>query len=595
MANSSIALTEIDFDTLRDQFVDHLRSQDEFKDFDLVSSNMRVLVDLLALNTYLNAYLINMIMSEGFLDSAQLKSSLISHAKELNYVPRSARSSHARVRMTFAGGSPTYLLRKGQGFGTVIKSNTYIFSLADSVLVASSNGSFSVDLDLYEGSYVSDTYVVNRNDATQRFLVTNRNVDVDSLAVAVYEAGDLEGQSYRLANTLLGLNETSKRFFVQQAENEMYEVSFGDGVIGYRPPDGSRVLLDYRITHGTDGNGARLFVPNFNPGPTEDATAINVQTISASSEGANSETLESIRYYAPRHFRIQERAVSDSDFAIALKGQFPEISAVSTFGGEMLDPPRFGQVVVAVSLTGVDGLPEARRDAYEAFLRDRMALTMGVMFVDPVRTYFTVRSRVSYNLNQTTLSTDNMRALIASAILDWADEELGEFGVAVRYSKFCKLIDDADRSIVGNDTDLYIYRKLRPRLGVYQSINVDFNMPLLLTTRDDDLDQPGQGLRSVYSGPFVINGVVSRLEDDGGGRVMIVSSMDGVDRFAQQVGTVDYERGAVRLSSFIVDSYQGAYVKLYVRPRSKDVVVDQATVLGVEADEIILDVRAVRE
>ena len=595
MANSSIALTEIDFDTLRDQFVDHLRSQDEFKDFDLVSSNMRVLVDLLALNTYLNAYLLNMVMSEGFLDSAQLRSSLISHAKELNYVPRSARSAHARVRMTFQGDSPTYLLRKGQGFGTVIKSNTYIFSLDDSVLAASSNGSFSVDLDLYEGSYLSDTYVVNRNDATQRFLLTNRDVDADSLSVAVYEPGDLDGQAYRQANTLLGLDETDKVYFVQQAENEMYEVSFGDDVIGYRPPDGSRVVLDYRITHGTDGNGARLFVPNFNPGPTEDATLINVQTISAASEGANVESLESIRYYAPRHFRIQERAVSDSDFSIALKGHFPEISAVSTFGGERLSPPRFGQVVVAVALEGVDGLPEARRDAYESFLRDRMALTMGVIFVDPVRMYVAVRSRVSYNLNQSTLSTDNMRALVATAVLDWAGEELGDFGAVVRYSKFCKMIDDADRSIVGNDTDLIVYRKMRPRLGVYQSINVDFNMPLLLTTRDDNLDQPGQSLRTVHSGPFVINGVVSRLEDDGGGRVLVVSTMDGVDRFAQQVGTVDYETGSVRMSSLVVDSYQGPYVKLYVRPRSKDVVVDPATILDVESDEIVLDVRTVRE
>jgi hypothetical protein len=595
LANTSIDLTQLDFDSLRDSLIAHLRSQDEFRDYDFESSNLRVLVDLLALNSYKNAFFLNMNLSESFLDSAQLRTSLISHSKELNYLPGSARSASAQVNLSFQGPEATYLLEKGQTFTAIIKSNTYFFSLPDSVLVTSGNGSFSTNLTLYEGTYFSDTYIVDYGNQVQRFFLTNPNVDVSSLTVVVYENNVLQGENYRLANTLLGLNETSKRYFLQQAENEMYEVVFGDGVIGYRPRDGSRVVFDYRVTHGTEGNGAKLFSINFNPGPTEDASQINVQTISASSRGSNRETLESIRYMAPRHFRIQERAVAPDDFSIVLREQFPEISAVSAYGGETLSPPRMGKVVLAIDLDGIDGLPESRKDAYEKFLEDRMGLTMGVIFAEPERTYISVRSRVSYNLNQSTLTVENMKSLIGATILEWSEENLVGFENVVRYSKFCKMIDDADLSVVGNQTDLLVYKKIRPRLAAYQSLIVDFDTALRLSTQDEDLDQPNRDLKTIYSSNFFVNGLLCRFEDDGGGNVFIVTSSDGKERFAQNVGTVDYETGEVKLSNFYVDSYSGNNIRVYARLRDKDVAANKATILEIESDEIILNVTAVRE
>jgi hypothetical protein len=595
LANASIDLTQLDFDTLRDSLVAHLRTQEEFKDYDYDSSNIRVLVDLLALNTYKNAWFLNMNLSESFLDSAQLRSSLISHAKELNYLPQSARSASATVNLTFEGSEPTYLLEKGQTFSAIIKSNTYFFSLADSVLMTSSNGSFSSNLTLYEGSYFNDTYITNYSDSIQRFFVTNPNVDITSLTVVVYEDNAIIGETFRLANTLLGLTETSKRYFVQQAENEMYEVAFGDGVIGYRPKDGSRIVLDYRVTRGTEGNGARIFSINFNPGPTEDASRINVQTVSISSRGSDRETLDSIRYMAPRHFRIQERAVSPDDFPIILQEQFPEITAISAYGGETLSPPRFGKVVLALDLEGIDGLPESRKDSYESFLRDRMGLTMGVIFAAPERAYVSVRSQVKYNLNQSTLTAENMKALISTRIIEWGDDNLDDFATKIRYSKFCKMIDDSDVSVVGNQTDLLLYKKIRPALSRYQAINVHANAPLKLATQDEDLDQPNKELKSVYSGNFIVNGVLSRFEDDGGGSLYIVSSLDGNELFAQKVGTVDYSTGEVKLTGFFVDSYLGNHIKVYFRTRDKDIVANKATILDIEAEEVILNITTVRE
>lgn len=595
MANSSISLTSIDFDDLRDSLVTYMRSQDEYRDFDFTTSNLRVIIDLLARNSHLNAFFLNMIMSEGFLDSAQLRSSLISHAKELNYLPRSARSAEAVINLRFTGDRPSYLLRKGQTFASVIKSNTYIFSLSDNQLMTSSNGTFSANLSIYEGVYVSDSYIMNRSDDTQRYLLTNRDIDTASIGVAVYEDGDLTGESYRRANTLLGMNETSKKFFVQQAENEMYEIVFGDGVIGYRPKDGARLVFDYRVTKGAEGNGARVFAINFNPGPTEDAGNINVQTISISSQGAPIESLESIRYNAPRHFRVQERAANADDFEIVLTEQFPEIQAVSTYGGETLDPPRFGKVVVAIAIDGVDGLPESKKDVYEKFLRERMMLTMGVIFAEPLRSYVSVRSKVRYNLNLSTLSPENVKALVKEAIRAWADEELDGFGSKIRYSKFIKLIDDVNASVVGNDTDLLLYKKIRPLLGTYQNMTVEFSTPLRETIQDEDLDEPDRDIKTMYSSDFLVNGSVCRLEDDGGGRVMVVVSQDGRDRYAQQVGTINYHTGQVQLQNFYVDSYDDQHIKLFVRLRDKDVIANPATIVAIESNEIRVEVEAIRE
>lgn len=595
MANGSITLTEVDFLSYKNQLISWLKEQEEFRDFDFESSNINVLVELLAYNTYVNGFYLSMIMSEAFLDSAQMKSSIISHAKELNYVPRSYRSAVAAINLTFKGEQPTYLLEKGQSFSAVIKSNTYSFSLANSVLLTSANGTFSANLNIYEGSYFSDTYIYNRSDENQRLVLTNPTVDTSSLTVVVYEDGSLVGENFRRANTLLGLTETSKVFFLQQAENELYEVSFGDGVVGYRPKDGARVVLDYRVTNGSDGNGARLFTINFNPGPTEDASFINVQTVSVSSSGANAESLESIRFTAPRHFQVQERAVTDTDFVDVLREQFPEIASVSVYGGENLKPPRYGKVVVSAVIDGVDKLPDSKKRAYENFLENRMALTMGVIFREPIRAYLSVDSEVTYNINQSTLTPDSMKTLVAAAIKDYSDENLGVFNARFRYSKFCSAIDDVHASIVGNQTDVTLYKKIAPLVGEYQNMEIDFGLPVRLTTADKTLSQPSIELRSIYSSPFTINGARSWFEDDGGGRVYIVTSSDGRDYYAQLLGTVDYESGIVRLTSFRPDSYVGNHIKVFCRTRDKDIVSDPATILEIEDDEIHVNVVPVRE
>ena len=593
-ANTSLTLTTLDFDTLKASFINFMRSQDQFKDYDYAASNMNVLIDLLTYNSHLNAFYTNMELSESFLDSAQLKSSVISHAKELNYVPRSARSAEANVMIQFTGPQSTYLLQKGQTFSSTIKSNTYTFSIPDNILLTSTNNYFTANISIFEGVYVYDTYTLNSNDPTQRMVISNKNVDISSLSVVVYENNNVVGTPYSLATTLLGLKSTNKVFFVQQAENEQYEILFGDGVIGYRPMDGSLVSLNYRVTNGIKGNGAKVFTINFNPGPTEDASSINVATISVSAGGADPEDIESVRYYAPRAFQVQERATSANDYAIMLRTQFPEIAAISTYGGEELDPPQYGHVAISIKITDVDGLPDSKIQAYTKFLSDKTSLTTRPVFITPQFSYIAIRSDVSYNINLSALTPENMRTLVVLAIQNYADQNLGDFAGRFRYSRFCAAIDATDISIVGNETDVLLYRKISPTFAVNSNIDIDFGIAL-----QEGVVQPRNvadvDYHTVFSSNFFVNGQKTRFEDDGQGNLYTVATINGVEQFVSQVGTVDYDTGLVRLISFLVDSYDLPFIKVFVRTREKDILENKATILDIEDGEIQVTVNAVRE
>jgi hypothetical protein len=593
-ANASLVLTTLDFDTLKQSFVNFMRSQSEFKDYDYAASNMNVLIDLLTYNSHLNAFYTNMELAESFLDSAQLKSSVISHAKELNYVPRSSRSAEANIQIQFIGPQSTYLLQKGQTFSSTIKSNTYSFSIGDNILLTSTNNYFTANISIFEGVYVYDTYTLNSSDPTQRLVISNINVDISSLTVVVYENNNIVGTPYIKATTLLGLQAINKVFFVQEAENEQYEILFGDGVIGYRPKDGSTISINYRITNGSLGNGAKVFTMNFNPGPTSDASGTNVATIAVSAGGADPEDIESIRYYAPRAFQIQERATSANDYAIMLRTQFPEISAISTYGGEELNPPQYGHVAIAIKITDVDGLPDSKVQAYATFLSDKTSLTTRPIFVVPQFSYIAIRTTVNYNINLTALTPDNIRTLVIISIQNFAASNLGNFANRFRYSRFVSMIDSTDISIVGNETETLLYRKFSPPLAITSNINIDFAMAL-----QEGVVQPGNiagsDFHSVYSSNFLLNGAQTRFEDDGNGNIFIVTTFHGVEQFVNQVGTVNYDTGLVSLTSFRADSYDGPFIKVYARTREKDILENQATILNIEGGEIQVTVNTVRE
>lgn len=613
MANSSINLVNLDFDTLKSSFVSYLKSQEQFKDYNFDSSNMNVLMDLLSYNTFKNAFYLNMAFAESFLDSAQLKPSLYSHSKELNYLPRSARSSVANVTINFtaSGESQPYIIRKGQTFSTTIKQDAYTFSAGEDITLTSGNTSFSATFNIYEGIYVTDSYVMDYSSETQLFKVTNENIDTDSLTVLVYEDNSTIAKKYIRSNTLLDLTENSEVYFIQASHDGKYEVLFGDSVIGKKPKNGSTIVLDYRATAGSAGNGARTFTANFDPtGASELLTSVSVSVNKYSSmtqgsysvNGDEAESNESIRYYAPRHFRTQERAVTVDDYETILKTKFPEIGAVSVYGGEEISPPRYGKVFVAIDVKNVEGLPEGKKKEYYNYIKSRSPLSIDPIFTEPAFTYVSVNSKVKFNINTTTRSSQNIRAATILGVKEYAEEYLNDFKSTLYYSKFTSMIDNLDPSIVSNQTDLRIYKKIKPLLATPQNIDIKFNTKLEKTYYV--LDKISS-LKAIHNAPevhiitssiFIFNGEKCELEDNGNGIVRIVKKEGSNEhQVVRNVGKVDYDTGFIQLTSFTLDSYDGNFFKIYAKTAEKDVIGARNEILSIEPDEINITVETVRE
>jgi hypothetical protein len=596
---NNLDVVELDYNALKASLKNFLRGQSQFKDFDYDGPNIGTLLRLLSYNTYINAFYTNMALAEAHLDSAQLRSSILSHAKDLNYLPRSVRSSKARVKVNFeaTGQNAPYNIQKGSTFSAVVKNTSYTFSIPESITVASANNSFEFESDIYEGFYVQDSYIIKGTD-NERFRITNKNVDTQSLTVTVFEDGDTIGNVYIEKRNLLDLTNESKVFFLQTAEDGYYEVLFGDNIIGRRPKTNSTITLDYRITEGTNADGAKKFGIDFDPtGFDELNSSPVITTIESSRNAQEEESDESVRYFAPRAFQVQERTVVQSDYEIALRDAFPEINVVHAYGGEELDPPRMSKVVIAVDISQVEGLPDSKIQEYSQFIQRRSPFGIEPIFVEPEYLYLEIASTIRYNVNITTNSDERIATLVKNAILSYNDVYLDDFDVQFRDSQLLRTIDFADVSIISNVTDIRMYKKLNPVTGISAQYVVNFGFPI-----DDSLYQNFGSVSHVRgrkhafkSSNFTYSGIQVWLEDDGIGNVHIVRQSGDEHTQVIKIGTINYTTGQVKLSNFVVDAYEGSSLRLYAFPADKDVQTTNNTILRIESAEIKLTIEKVRE
>lgn len=589
-ANSSIILSNIDFDTHKNTLKQYLKSQTRFQDYDFEGSNMNVLLDIMSYNTFHNMFYLNMVGSEMFLDTAQIRDSVMSHAKELNYTPRSFKSAEANVNITITSNDlakRSIAIPRGTTFTSRFNNRNFTFSVGESVIVTdytiNSNRTISFlgsNITLYEGYFVNDSFTYTA-DATQRFILTNKNCDISSVAVTVIEDVGATVLTYTRATSLFNIDQNSRVFFVQPCENDSYEIVFGDGVTGRRPKDNSVISVEYRISNGQLPNGCNSFRSD---STIDGESAIVVTTNSAAAQGSVSESIEEIKYNAPRHFTTQERAVTTEDYENLLKLNFSEVNAVSAYGGEDLDPPQYGKVFVAVDLKEVDGIPEAKKDQYYRFLKPRSPVSIDPVFVNPEYTYIGLTSTVKYNVNITKLSTEDVRTLVTAAITRYADANLNNFNRVFRYSNVVEAIDNAQSAIVSNETFVKVIKIITPALGVNNTIDVNFQTPL------DTTLSVVKGGYSITSTRFIYKGERATLQDDGLGTVNIVSGSGNV---ITNIGTVDYDTGLVQLSNFNVSSYEGAGIKVKAEPRNRDISVINNNIINIVEDDIALTIQGV--
>jgi hypothetical protein len=594
---SSTDLTSLDFDKVKQNLKDFLRSQDVFKDYDFESSNINVLLDVLAYNTNLNAFYLNMLASEMFLDTAQLRDSVISHAKELNYLPRSFRSAVADVDIiiTPTNGSPaSFVIPRGQTFTGTVDGRSFTFVTDQNINVGSENGVFRArNVSLFEGDFVFDSYVTNESSPS-RYIITNKTVDTNSLTVVVTEDNGETVIQYRRADSLFGLDGQSPVFFIQPAENDTYEIVFGDGVIGRKPKDRSIVLIQYRKCNGELPNGIRVFSSD---GDITGGRVSRIITNTPARGGSISESITSIKFNAPRAFTTQERVVTAGDYETLLKANFSEINAVSAFGGEEDVPPQFGKVIIAVDLKTTDQLPPSKRRIYRDFIKPRSPLSIDPVFVDPEFTFVRVNTRVKYNINQTSLNIDDIRTIVRSAIQEFNAENLNGFNKTLFYSNLVSTIDDSQQSIVSNDTEIFAQKIFVPAVGILANYDIDFGMALKDDIAQLSATRKNDELTIISSTPFIFNGTQCILEDDGEGNMRIMAgNIRGQEGFREirTVGKVDYEKGFIQLNQFGPQALVDGQINIFARTFERNISSIRKTILAIRPRDINIEVEQVR-
>ena len=594
--NQSINLVDLDQQSLVNDFRNFLRNQDEFKDYDFKGSSINVLLDLMAYNTFKNAFYLNMAFSERWIDSAQLRSSIFSHVKELNYLPRSVRSARAKIKVNFTatGDSQPYIVQKGSQFSTIIKSKSYTFTIPETIILSSVDTNFEFETDIYEGIFVKDSYVMTSD--TQKFKITNKNVDLRSVAVTVFEDNAELGLSYKQATTLLDLNESSKVFFVQTSETGNYEILFGDNILGRRPKQNALIVLDYRISEGKAGNGAKTFSVDFDPTNTNELlSSPELEVIEASTNGEDEESNDSIKYYAPRYYQTQERTVNASDYSVLLSQNFPEINAVSVFGGEDLNPPQFGKVFISVDVKDVDGLPDSKKEEYYNFLKKRAPFSIEPEFIEPEILYLSIKTLVRYNINITSNSLNRTKALVTDAIVTFNDLYLNNFNVKFRNSLLSKNIDAADSSIVSNITDVFAYKKIVPTLNKNNNFIIDFGFAIKNNLAPQQTVYNATDESAVFSSIFTYENQICTIEDDGNGIIRIVKTDENNKIAVLNIGTVDYTSGTIKIVGLKPSAFDGNAIKIYIDPDDKDIISEKNNILIIDPSDINVSVQAVRE
>ena len=602
MANTSINLATLDFENIKANLKNHLRNQDIFKDYDFDGSNMSVLLDILAYNTSLQAFYTNQLAGESFLDSAQLRSSVVSHAKELNYRPRSSRSAKATIRLRVEqNNSDTLTIPKGTSFTTTYNFNTYTFTTNEvkSYYSAFNSATQSYvfeteDIDIYEGFYVSETFVMNYENESLRFVLSNPEIDVSSLVVNSIEDSGSNIVNYTESDTLLGLNNQSRKYFLQAVEQGKYELIFGDDIIGRKPKDRAVISVQYRISSGKNTNGANKFAPDTDL-TSDNSGRVQVTTVTKASGGDEPESIASIKFNAPRHFQTQERAITESDYQNLMRAQFPEIDAISVYGGETVNPPQYGKVFISVSIAGVEGVPNSKKNEYKNFLKPKMPNPVQPVFVDPSYVFAKIISKVKYNLNITNLKPDEIRLLVENKISQYNTDNLNDFNSTLYASQLVRSIDDAHESIVSNSTDVYVYKKILPVLGIYQNIDVFYGIELRDDIPEIAFSHDTNELRTVYSSPFTFNDETVILEDDGIGNIRMMRSNNNSLTIIKNVGTVNYATGHIQLNSFGVQKFEGQSIRLYALAKSKDVTSSNSDVFIIEPSETLISAEAVRK
>ena len=597
--------TNLDFNDLRTQIKSYLRANSNFTDFDFEGSNFSVLIDTLAYNSYITAYNTNMAVNESFIDSATLRENVVSLARNIGYVPRSKKASVARISFSVdVSGTPARAVKLKAGvvaLGSVVNGN-YIFSIPEDITVtpdADGIASFS-DIEIYEGNLLRKSFAVDYSQPDVKYILPNSDVDTSTIRVSVTSTAV---ETYTAYKNIFDVKSDSRLFLVQEIDDEKYQILFGDNILGKRPEDGSTINVSYIVTNGDAADGAANF--NFSGNlvylrggnEVQITSGISVlTTLQASENGDDIESIDNVKYLAPRVYASQYRAVTANDYTSLIPFLYPNIDSVSAYGGEELDPPQYGKVFITVKPKNGEFLSDVAKDSIKNDLKKYTIAGIRQEFVDLKYLYVEYDSTVSYDPGQVTNSQD-LHSRISAAIESYSDSaDINSFGGRFKYSKLLSQIDKVDSAITSNITKVVMRRNMVPAYNALANYEICYGNKFHAELEGFNIKSSGftvdgfEGTLYLTDVPTVSSGGTAATSSTGAANIFAarpvqvniktgsisiisVSSDNQVRTVIPNAGTVDYERGEIILYPITITStVLENRIEISVIPESNDIV-----------------------
>ena len=586
--------TNLDFDQIKTSIKDYIRANSNFTDFDFEGSNFSVLIDTLAYNTYITAFNSNMIVNESFLDSATVRENVVSLARNIGYVPRSRSSAQATVSFDFttSGNTPTTTLQAGLVCVGSANDTSYVFSIPESITttttqaldtngnVISSTGSFN-NIVVYQGSYLTKTFTVD-GSLDQRFILENSFIDTSTIRVFVKGISDTGlGREYRKVDNILNITDTSEIYLMQEVTDERYELLFGDGIFGKKLENEAVITVSYIVTDGVEGNGPALFsfagsVVSSSNQIALPSTTPTVTTVSAAANGGNIESIDSIKYFAPRLYSSQYRAVTARDYESVIQQIYPNTESVSVVGGEELDPPEFGTVFITIKPKNGEFVSDFDKQSILSNLKGYTLAGINQKILDLKLLYVELDSFVYYDQSKVT-TVSELKTNITNGLLTYASStDLNKFGGRFKYSKMLNVIDNIDDAITSNITTVKVRRNLRALINSFAQYELCYGNQFHINASGKNIKSTGfqiQGqVDTVYFTDIPNKNANGDLDGSGKGVIAIVKS--GGQLVVASAGVVDYIKGEVIISTVNIISTQrdNNLIEIQAFPESNDVI-----------------------
>jgi len=570
----------LDFDQIKTSIRDYLRANTNFTDYDFEGSNLSIIIDALAYNTYTTAYNTNMAANECFLDSATLRENVVSLARNIGYVPRSRRSARAKISFTVSGLTATSTLTLNSGIvcNGVGDNTNYIFCIPEDITVSVVNGFAEFNnIEIYEGNFISQNFTVDTSLFNQRYILDNPSIDTSTINVKVKPSESSTATvTYKQIDNIIGITSTSSSYLLQEIEDERYELIFGDNVIGKKLSNQNYVTVSYIVSDGKEGNGASEFsfvgnITNQDGGAINPANISLVTTEEKSRDGDDIESISSIKYYAPRIYSSQYRAVTASDYESVLAYIYPNVESVTAYGGEEMNPPRYGKVFISVKPRNGDFLSDqTKRDLVQ---RLKSFAVAGIVpeFIDLKYLYVELQTSVYYNTNLVN-DPENLKTGVSNALTQYSRSiDVNKFGGRFKYSKAVGLIDDVDSSITSNITRVLIRRNLISEIGRFAQYEICFGNMFHVQEKSYNIVSTGFTIQGVVGTVYLSDESINRDK----GRIFFFTYTEGGTPtiIKKNAGTVDYMHGEILIDTVNILSTVIAnnVIEIQAIPHSNDI------------------------